>query len=389
MKIKLFLLCTLVAFVAAGCSDKPGEPSMYNITVTAGTNGTASADMMQAAPGTTVTLTAVPAESYGFEHWTVTTDNVTLDDRNAPATTFTMPAADVAVSASFITALEKHRITANSSPDGGGKLIVTVDSKIIDIEMESIPAGVQVSIEAVESLGFEFEGWDTAVALDDPDANPTAFTMPDTDVEIGMEFSGTSLVTDEGIQVGSRLWATRNVGLPGTFASSSTDPGLLYQWDRNTGWSATEPMKAYGVDGREIAGAQWDNSDETGISWSAENNPCPPGWRPPSLQEIGTFWNPNHLSYEWVEATATTPAGMKFTNANGTLFLPAAGKRNKDTGALESSGAEGYYWSSEESNKQDHRGAFFLAFDSSSAQGRGDITRATGYSVRCLKGSIE
>lgn len=273
----------------------------------------------------------------------------------------------------------------------GGTVVVTVGGREIDLETETVAQGAQVTVEAVETLGYEFKAWITDIELDDPDANPATFTMPGDDVSIGAEFSATALVLDEGVMVGSRKWATRNVGLPGTFASSPTDPGLLYQWDRNTGWSVEDPMTAYGPDGGEIANAIWDDSDEVGTSWSAVNNPCPPGWRPPTLSEIGTFWNPEHLSSEWVEATGTAPAGRRFTTVSGgrTLFLPAAGKRNKETGALEFPGTEGYYWTGEESNKQSHRGGFFLRFTNSIMNGNGDLTRATGYSLRCLAGTIE
>lgn len=283
----------------------------------------------------------------------------------------------------------KSTIVITSNPVNRGTIAVKVDGAVIDTKTETIAEGSLVTIEAVGTLGYDFVAWDTDVALDDADANPTTFTMPAESVDIEAEFSANELVTDEGIQIGSHVWATRNVGLPGTFASSPTDPGLLYQFDRNTGWSVADPMTAYGLDGNAIAGAEWNSRDEVGTAWSAENNPCPPGWRLPILNELGTITQHSEISStEWLEATATASAGMKFNCTRGEFFLPAAGKRNKDTGALEESGVAGYYWTGEESNKTAHKGGFFLYFTGTDMSMKGDVVRATGYSLRCHKGDM-
>ncbi len=69
----------------------------YNVTVTNG-----SADYTQTTAGTTVTITAdTPATGYEFDSWTVGTQNVTLANASKATTTFTMPSADVSVTANY------------------------------------------------------------------------------------------------------------------------------------------------------------------------------------------------------------------------------------------------------------------------------------------------
>ena len=93
------------AVLLTGCAkNKNKEVPQYSVTVTYGTDGTASADKIKAEEGATVTLTASPAGAdYAFDKWTVTAvgATITLDDAANPAT-FTMPAADVTVKAEFV-----------------------------------------------------------------------------------------------------------------------------------------------------------------------------------------------------------------------------------------------------------------------------------------------
>ena len=71
----------------------------YNVTVNSTTNGTVTADPTSAEAGTTITLTVTPDGGYVLDALTVTDANsnsVTVTDN-----TFTMPAADVTISATF------------------------------------------------------------------------------------------------------------------------------------------------------------------------------------------------------------------------------------------------------------------------------------------------
>lgn len=75
-------------------------PVKYNVTVQTVQNGSVTANPTTAAEGAVVTLTATPDSGYEFESWNVTnastSASITVTDNK-----FTMPAADVNVSATF------------------------------------------------------------------------------------------------------------------------------------------------------------------------------------------------------------------------------------------------------------------------------------------------
>lgn len=91
----------------------------YAINVENDGNGTASASVASvkvtsAANGEAVTLTAAPNEGYEFDKWVVADNKVTLANPNSPTTTFTMPASEVTIKASF-----KKNATSGGSSGGG------------------------------------------------------------------------------------------------------------------------------------------------------------------------------------------------------------------------------------------------------------------------------
>lgn len=77
-------------------TTKPA-PQAHTVTVTTVGSGTASADSASAVQGTTVTLTAAPAEGYIFKGWNVVSGGVTISADNS----FTMPDMDVEIQAVF------------------------------------------------------------------------------------------------------------------------------------------------------------------------------------------------------------------------------------------------------------------------------------------------
>ncbi len=78
----------------ADCSLVVAE--YYPVTVTSGTGGSASANYKEAPAGTTVTLKATPSAGYLFDKWEISPSTVTIANDM-----FTMPAADVTVTATF------------------------------------------------------------------------------------------------------------------------------------------------------------------------------------------------------------------------------------------------------------------------------------------------
>ena len=86
---------------------KNADNTRYSIALTQpSTGGTIQASNQTAKVDATITLTAIPASGYALKTWTVTSSNnesvtVTPDSSNASRATFTMPAADVTVTAEF------------------------------------------------------------------------------------------------------------------------------------------------------------------------------------------------------------------------------------------------------------------------------------------------
>jgi hypothetical protein len=72
------------------------------------------------------------------------------------------------------------------------------------------------------------------------------------------------------------IWAKYNVAEPGVFAASPADNGMLYQFNRRVGWSATNPMTS------SPPGEDWLVYGANLLEWEAKNDPCPAGWHVPS-----------------------------------------------------------------------------------------------------------
>ena len=167
---------------------------------------------------------------------------------------------------------------------------------------------------------------------------------------------------EQGVVINGVRWATRNVAAPGTFAPYPQSYGMLYQWNRKQYWTTAG----------EVAG--WNSSIPTGSEWEAVNNPCPQGWRVPtqtewiSLRNAGATWTMHNGVY-----------GRMFGTAPNQLFLPAIGFRN-NSGALNSIGTDGYYWSS---TRVGNGNAWAMWFNSR-YYSMGSNFRAYGFSVRCV-----
>lgn len=175
------------------------------------------------------------------------------------------------------------------------------------------------------------------------------------------------VIFEEGIVINGTKWATRNVDAPGTFASKPEEAGMFYQWNRKSGWPITG----------EVLG--WDSSDPMGDIWEKANDPCPAGWRIPTVSELQSLVE---AGSQW--ATQNNADGRIFGNGDNTIFLFAAGGRNIDGSIFtddHSPSTVGYYWSSAPSGE----GALNLGFNSISVQlDMCASFRTAGLSVRCV-----
>jgi len=174
-----------------------------------------------------------------------------------------------------------------------------------------------------------------------------------------------------GVLINGVIWAKCNVGAPGTFAAKPEDAGMFYQWNRKVGWSTTGNPSI-----SSPAGQTWNSTGITGDTWATENDPCPPGWRVPTHDELLRIID----NENWTQENGV--GGYRYGSGTNTIFLPAVGRRN-ETGVLQYEGTRGYYWN----NKPWGPGSDYaghILFSESSGAG-GTCLKSSGQSVRCVK----
>jgi uncharacterized protein (TIGR02145 family) len=180
--------------------------------------------------------------------------------------------------------------------------------------------------------------------------------------------SKNALITDTGVVINGIRWATRNVDAPGTFTKNPEDFGMLFQWNRRQGLSAEDNNAR-----------DWNSFIPTGTAWYAENDPCPPGWRVPTREELQRLADAFNF---WT--TLNGVSGSIFLDtADNQIFLPAAGSRNVDgTRNSESINFWGFYSSATQRNEIH---SFRLQFSRHrDAWVHGDSSRVGGFPVRCV-----
>jgi uncharacterized repeat protein (TIGR02543 family) len=159
----------------------------YSLSMAVSPAGTGNAtDMTNASPyaaGVAVSIRAVAATGYHFVSWTAPAGGFT--NPSSAATTFTMPAQDVTVTANFEVG-GAYTLTMAASPIMGGTAY--------DVTGESpYNEGEVVSIQAIAASGYQFAGWAApAGSLSNAYAAATTFTMPGQNVVVTATFQVTS-----------------------------------------------------------------------------------------------------------------------------------------------------------------------------------------------------
>ena len=172
-----------------------------------------------------------------------------------------------------------------------------------------------------------------------------------------------------GVLINGLCWAEFNVDEPGKFANAEKPHGMLYQWNRKKGWP-------YAGD---VTG--WDGSEAEGDSWEAINDPCPKGWRVPTMEEMHALADDSKVTHEYTHLNGIY--GSKFTDhaTGNTIFLPTTGLRDSEM-APENENKLCYYWSS---SPYKHEGSAKCLLTGTIVRSMW-ISRHYGSPVRCITG---
>ncbi len=177
-----------------------------------------------------------------------------------------------------------------------------------------------------------------------------------------------------------------NLGAANTSANPFTPSweinGGYWQWGR-LAQAAAGPTGPGAGQTNEAAVSGWNTTSAPNGSLSdaskTANDPCPAGYRIPTKAQWDGVVANNTLTNvgTWTISSTNYSSGKQFGTE---LFLPAAGFRVNNDGALGGRGSYGYYWGSTEYGAVN---AWYLYFYSSDA-GTDNYNRSTGFSARCI-----
>ena len=150
----------------------------------------------QIGEGVEIPVTAIPANGYAFEGWTITetdpnqdeTKHASMNYTNRATTTFTMGTSNVSINATFVQA---HTITIINPPNGSIKVTDNHGQDVNNNDL--IGEGTVLTIEAIpdsalSSGGFVFSEWN-ATGVTPANVSSTTITMPSSNVTLDATFT--------------------------------------------------------------------------------------------------------------------------------------------------------------------------------------------------------
>jgi len=236
--------------------------------------------------------------------------------------------------------------------------------------------GTVVTLTALPVSGSTFAGWSGGGCSG---TGPCTVNMNNA-VTITAAFTSSTISTVTNPITG-KTWMDRNLGASQVATSSTDDQayGDLYQWGRLAdGHQLRTSGKTITLSTTDVPGHSnfitpvsypynW-RSEQNNNLWqgiSGINNPCPAGYRLPTLAE----WDAERTSWTTNDAAGAFGSPLK---------LPLAGRRGDQSNFL-NVGDDGYYWSSTAVYAQPNN----LFFNGDNAYMSGHY-QANGYCVRCI-----
>ena len=213
------------------------------------------------------------------------------------------------------------------------------------------------------------------------EVTPVAATGMLTGAAVVTAYQGPVAEVPSTTGAGGATWMDRNLGAT-QVATSTTDAasyGFMYQWGRGTDGhqirtsSTTATLSTTDTPGHgnfittTASPSDW-RSGQNGNLWqglNGTNNPCPDGFRIPTMAEFET------------ERNAWSP--INITSAFNSLKFTLGGYRGTN-GSISNAGGFGYYWSSTINGNNAHR--LFLSAGGTNVN---VSVRGLGLSVRCIQ----
>ena len=183
--------------------------SKIDYTVTAGEcqNGSVSVDKATANYGDVITVTATPATGYEL-------DTVKVDGTAISGTTFTMPAADVTVTATFKKA--DYTVTAGECQYGS-----------VSVDKAAANYGDVITVTATPATGYELN----TVKVDGTAIAGTTFTMPAKDVTVTATFKKINYTVTVEETTGGTVVSNKSTATYNTKITLTVTPDEGYELD--------------------------------------------------------------------------------------------------------------------------------------------------------------